>query len=640
MSPTPTGVLKARRILAKRAIGNSLQDLSALPANDSATCYTFGPFRLDPAEGVLTRDEAPIKLPPKALDLLTVLVRRPQRLATKAELLASVWPGLFVEEGNLTVNMSIVRRALDDADGRYIETVPKRGYRFVAPVIEVPQLRPLTLSAPRRPAEFRRRRLRIGGLVACALAVAALGGFIIRREMRAHARQFVVVMPFASVSPNRSYLAVGMAEAITERLARLTSIRVAPQAAVAPQEAPFAAARRLSADAVLTGSVEQNGDSLRVTAQLSSVRGQRVIFTDQLKESSADIFAVQDRIADRIATSLVGGVSDAERRAMRPREAPSSEAYDYYLRAREQWAQRTPESISTSIILFNRAIGIDSTFALAYAGLADAYNVTRSGLSARQRYPLARAAAERALALDDHSAEARTARAFQHYKFEWKWDDAEAGFREAIALDPSYALAHHWYAECLYLRGRTSQAVAEYRRAMALDPFSTALHYDLARAQLRLGDVKGARTTLEHGLALNHNDEQLLFGLADILAAEGRERESVEMRLRSSLIGGAAPADIDASRSAYARGGFTAMNAMEIAQLLPRAQRVEPLAITRLAQAYGRARNREQTLYWLSRAVALHEDAALQFRSQPAFDFLNGDPAFERLAAQAGLGRA
>jgi DNA-binding winged helix-turn-helix (wHTH) protein/TolB-like protein/Flp pilus assembly protein TadD len=630
-----------------------LEPASPSPASGSQVRYAFGRFVLDPAEWRLLRDRTPIKVPTKALELLLALVKRRGKLVSKAELLAEVWPGLFVEEGNITVNMSLLRRALADesAPDGHIETVPRHGYRFSAEVtilaaedrsVVATPAESLTATPPAEPAgegrPARRSWLQVG--LASLLVLATLGAVSFALATNGDI-QSVVVLPFTSLTPDpdRAYLQVGMAEALTSRLGRLGALHVSPVAAALPSEDAIGVGRRLGVDAVITGTVQQERDRLRVSVQLTSPGNQRIIWTEQFNESAADIFVVQDRIAERIATSLVRGISRTERKALSRKETSSSEAYDYYLRAREQWRLRTPEAVRAAILLYNRAIEIDSGFAMAYVGLADAYNITRSGLPNAVRYPLAKAAAERALRLDDGLAQAQTSRAFQHYKFEWQWEQAEARFRRAIQIDSTYALAHHWYGECLYLLGRFPEAIAEYGRALALDPTSTALHFDLARSQLRAGDADAALTTTERGLSLNSGDPRLLLLQSDVLAALDKPRESAETRWRAMVLEGRPVKDVDASRAAFERGGLAAMNTAEIARLLPRAERGQLQSATLLAQAYGRVNDTTSTLAWLDRAIDMREDAAIQLRSHPSFRFLEAHPRFVALQAKVNFPR-
>ena len=223
---------------------------------------------------------------------------------------------------------------------------------------------------------------------------------------------------------------------------------------------------------MLTGSLQREGDRLRVTAQLSRASDRRQIWAQQYDEKFTDIFAIEDAIAGRVATSLVTDISLRDRATLTRRETRNPDAYDLYLRARDQWALRTAATVRTSIRMYQQAIAIQADFALAYAGLADSYNLAVSGIAPLTRAPLAKAAAERALALDPLSAEAHTALAFQDYKFEWKWKEADREFRRAIELNPRYTLAHHWYGEFLKLLMRHDESIREFRKAMELDPFS------------------------------------------------------------------------------------------------------------------------------------------------------------------------
>src|SRR5258708_6599775 len=221
------------------------------------------------------------------------------------------------------------------------------------------------------------------------------------------------------------------------------------------------------------------------------------MWAERFDQNFTNIFDVEDAIAERIAANFVGDLSPRDRLALRRRETRNPEAYDLYLRARDQWALRTPESIRTAIRMYQNAIAIDPAFALAYAGLADSYNLTASGMSPRIRAPLARAAALRALALDPESAEAHTAMAFLDYKFDWKWDDADREFRRAIELNPKYALAHHWYGECLKLRMRTDESARELRSAIDVDPLSIPIRYDYIESLLAARRIADPPTSLD-----------------------------------------------------------------------------------------------------------------------------------------------
>lgn len=315
------------------------------------------------------------------------------------------------------------------------------------------------------------------------------------------------------------------------------------------------------------------------------------------------------------------------------------EAYDLALQAREQWRLRTPYSTQQAITLYERAISIDPGYAPAYAGLADCYNLTMSGLTPDVRYPRALEYAEKAVALDPNDAAGHTSLAFLRYKFEWRWDESEAEFKKAIALDPDYALAHHWYGEFLGLMGRYEEAITQLRLAAALDPQTLAIQSDLVPPLLRAGRIAEARAVVEAAAATNPNWPIIPYRMADVFEAEGREREAVESRWRWMLLSGVSLDTVDGLRAAYATGGMSAMTRVEIARYLA-IESAAPGAwmnATFLARAYARLGERSEALRWNSIAIDRREDAGISLIIHPDYDSLRDEPEFARQLARVGL---
>lgn len=627
--------------------------------------YEFGSYRLEPGEARLSRAGDPVRLPPKALELLVALVRRAGHVVTKEELLAEVWPDAVVEEGNLAVNMSTLRKVLDEEAGRtYIETVPKRGYRFVAPVrsvsLDASSSLPTTaqhedmqltkahedkqpLRVLRGPSWLPDKpRLMVAGVgLVITLGVVAYSALRPPAEPPASVSS-LLVMPFSAIEAgvDQAHLGMGMSDALNTRLAAIRALRVPPTAALRANEEPFAAADRLRVDAVLTGSLQRDGDRLRVTAQLSRAADRRQMWAARFDEKFTDIFAVQDAMAERIAASLLSELSDTERSALRRRETTSSEAYDLYLRGRAQWSRRSPTSIRQAIAMYRDATRIDPQFALAYAGLADAYAITASGLPGRTRFPLAKAAAATALRLDDRLAEAHTALAFVTYKADWNWASSEREFVRALELDPDYPLARHWYAEMLGLIGRPEESAVQFERARELDPWSAAVRADYARMLTRAGKAEQAIRLVDEGLAIDANEFRLHRERALALVALRRDAEAFEHLLRYRSLSGSAAEDVASLREAYDRGGLRGyrLRDIEILRRQLKAGGTWPFGLaTGLAIAYGAAADREASLEWLTRSVDQLEDGALGMLVNHEYDFMRGDPRFQALVKRVGF---
>lgn len=316
--------------------------------------------------------------------------------------------------------------------------------------------------------------------------------------------------------------------------------------------------------------------------------------------------------------------------------AVPSPAAALVVEGRNLWRLRTPADVKQAIQVLERATAADPNYAPAYAALADAYNITMSGLPATARYERAKAYAERALALQPELADGHTSLAFLRYKFEWRWVDAESEFKRAIALNPNYALAHHWYGEFLSLLGRNDESIREFTAALTLEPDSLAIQSDFVSPLLGAGRIADARHVIETAARANPAWHWIPYRMSEVLTAEGRERESLEERWRWMLLTGATFETVDAQRTAYRTGGMPAALRVEIAQLLT-ADPATPGLATKLARAYALLRQRREALHWLSIALDRREDAAVTMLTYHDYDALRGDPAFNQLLARVGL---
>lgn len=623
----------------------------------SQQAYEFGPYRFEPVEARLLRQGEPVHLPPKALEVLATLVKRSGHVVTKEALLAEVWPGTFVEEGVLAVNMSTLRKVLDVDPGQvYIETVPRRGYRFIAPVRHLPTTAPHedlkppegspqeereSLRAVRGPSWLRDKRL---AWVATPL-VLALGvpAYLTIRAPRStsSAVSSLVVVPFRAIGAagDQGHLELGMADAVVTRLGTLQQLSVPPTAAIRPNEDPFEAAARLKVDAVLTGSIQRSGDRIRVVAQLSRASDRTQIWASRFDAAFTDIFDVQDGLAERIATNLLRGVSVRDRMALHRRETSNVDAYELYLKGRERSARATADSVRTAIQMYQEAIRLDPRFALAFTGLADAYASAASGLAPKARYPLAKAAAERALALDPLLVEAHASRSLVAYKADWDWNLAERELRRALELGANNARVRRMYGQFLTLRGSFDAAILELRRALALDPYSLNTRSDLEALLAHAGQLAEARAIVEMGLSQDPHAWLMHRSLAHVLAAEGRDAESVEADLEARRLAGDPAAQIDELREAYRRGGRTGylrrQNELLMARLTTAATG-DALALsiygaaTSLALNFAALGDREQTMRWLMAAADRGEEGPLYLNFWE-FDAVRDDPRFKAL---------
>ena len=622
--------------------------------------FEWGGWQFEPREWRLVSPAAGVvSLPNKSLDLLALLLERAPRLVPKDQILSSVWPDSVVEEGNIAFHIAILRKTLDQPGNgpSCIETVRGRGYRFIAQVEVVDTssgglwLSDVAEPAPAAPVaktgepvtppqlpspeavtpRVRRSRLSIGVGPAAALALAvSILGWVTLSGLDAQVHG-VLVLPARAA--DQSTLD-GIAGTIAARLGNETRLDARTGQWASPTEGPIDAGRRLQAETVLTTTVEQAEDRWLVRAELTRVRDGHRLW-NWVFDAPGDRSALPAVISARVSAGLARHLGEPAP----ARAAASPEALALTLRGREAWALRTPPSVQQAIEYFERAIAVDPSYAPAYAGLADCYNLTMSGLPVEVRAANAKANAERALALDPRLAEAHTSLAFALYKFDWRWQDSEAEFRRAIAIDPSYALAHHWYGELLAYLGRFDESIAELERALTLTPNSLPVMVDLVGPLLRSGRIAGARALVEKGAAINPTFHSIPRRMAEILAAEGRERESLEEEWRTLVLTGATLESIEELRAAYRSGGRAAVLRIEIARLEEGGPgRFEvPARATFLAGKYARLGDREKALSWIATAIDRREDIALHLPTYPEYDWLREDPEFKRQLARLGL---
>jgi DNA-binding winged helix-turn-helix (wHTH) protein/tetratricopeptide (TPR) repeat protein len=423
---------------------------------EPAHVYEFGPFRVDTADRLLMRGGAAVPLRPKVVDTLILLIEGRGRVLRKEELMRALWHDTFVEESNLTQNIYTLRKVLgqDSKESvRYIETISKRGYRFVAAVKELrDDSRRPSGSAPEGPA--------IDSLA---------------------------VLPFKPLLAGErdELLELGIADALITTLGSSSRIPVRPISAVRvygdPAQDPVSAGRQLGVAAVLDGSIQRSGDQLRVSARLIRSSDGATLWAGRYTETRMDIFRLQDAIAERIAAALEWKLDSGQLARLTKRYTESVDAYHAYLNGRYNWSKANQEGLWKSIDFFQRAIAADGNYALAYVGLADAYaSLDWYGmLSTRESNPHVLAAAEKALAIDGDLAEAHAALAVAKQN-RWDWAGAEAAYRRALELSPTRAETHQHYGTYLSFMGRCDEGLAHLKRAHQLDPVSLAISAQIA----------------------------------------------------------------------------------------------------------------------------------------------------------------
>lgn len=481
--------------------------------------YEFGPFRVDQDERRLSRDGAEVvlrengkeeKLSPKSFDLLLALLEHQGRMVRREELLEHLWPGTFVEDNRLSDNISTLRKFLGDTskNSKFIETVPKYGYRFVAEVREVSdeviavvdqrkthilieesenpspvtltQGTPISLnptSPPKTPARLLWTIL-IAFLLIAAVSISA--AIYLRRPapvVAMPAIKSIAVLPFKPLVPASGdpALELGMTDALINKLANVRQITVRPTSSVMKYASSTqnlrAAGEELKVDVLLDGKVQRDGDRIRVSVQLVRVGDETPLWADKFETQFKDIFAVQDVISEKVARALALKLSVEEQKGLSKRYTESAEAYQLYLTGRAQWRTFQPKGFLSSINYYRAALEKDANYALAHAGIADAYTLIGiyGPLTAREAMPKAQEAAHRAIELDENLSQAHLALGLVKLLYEWDWDGARRELERAIELDPNGEgrAPYGYYFEAMR---KSDESLAQLKRARELAP--------------------------------------------------------------------------------------------------------------------------------------------------------------------------
>ena len=613
--------------------------------------YAFGPFRLDPVQRLLFRDGTVVSLTPKALDTLLALVENRGTLLAKDELLEKVWPGTFVEEGTLAKNVSTLRKALGEAPGGgdYIETHSKRGYRFVAEVRDVedwPQAAPeippdLATSVLAAPAVRRRWHIPAAALAVVLILAGAGGGLWYRRRPAAapaNGKITLAVLPFENLSgdPAEEYFSNGLTEEMITQLGRLEPdrLRVIARTSAMQYKGAHKDARQIGAelgvDYLLEGSVRREGSRVRIAAQLIQVRDQSHQWAENYDRELRDILGVQSDVAGAIAQQIRLRLTPEGQARLERTRVVNPDAYENYLRGRCFWNKRTVEGHQKAIEYFQKAIAADPGYAQAYAGLADAYALLGSQpnnlLPRREAMDKARGAAQKALGLDDSLADAHASLGFVKMHFDWDFAGAEQEYRRAIALNPGYATAHHWYAYDLVALARLDEALAEARRAQQADPLSVIISRDVGEMLLFSGRDDEAIAQCRRTLEMNPNFEMAHWTIAWAYWRKGQSKDFF-----SEL-------DLARAGDGSAQGILLAIQGkrQEVRRILAGFSRSYGSA-HQIAAIYVWLGDKDRALDSLEKAYDERDGALIVLRVSPELTPINSHPRFLELERRVGV---
>jgi DNA-binding winged helix-turn-helix (wHTH) protein/TolB-like protein len=629
--------------------------------------YEFGRFRIDIAQRLLQRDREIVPLTPKVFDMLLTLVENSGQVVSKDSMMKKVWPDSFVEEGNLTQNISLLRKALGEGQNghQFIETVARRGYRFVAPVRElqdegvdlagagtgsdaatvVEQGKDAT--SPGDDARMTRggedliaavkRHRRVVFVSLFALVFAAGVFYFIGGSGPANVSisiESIAVLPFVNEASDTDaeYFSDEITESLINNLSQLPKLRVVPRGMVLGYKGRETDPRKVASDlnvrAVLAGRVHRRGDMLSIQVDLIDAANVSQVWGKHYDRKVSDILLVQEDISRDIFENLRLKLSVEEQKQL--------EAFSLYLKGRNSWNKRTEDGLLQGIEYFRSAIEVDRDYALAYAGLADCYNMlVVYGISQpREAFPKAKEAATKALSIDGALAEARTSLAFIEHRWDWAREEAERDFQLAIKSKPGYAPAHQWYSSYLVAMGRFDEAIAEAKRAEELEPLSFISNSHLGWILYLAGRYDEA---IEHCKRLLDVDPNFFparryLGLA--YEQKGMYSEAIDQFQRGVKLSGS-PLMLSLLGHAYAVSGKKSEARGILVELDQQKQRyVSPYTIATIYAGLG---EKDQAFKWLEKAFEDRDIWLMNLKVDPLFAGLRSDQRFEGLIQRTGL---
>src|ERR1700722_14885537 len=629
-----------------------------------ARVLRFGVFQVNLAARELRKHGVRIRLPGQPFCVLSILLEKPGQVVSREEMRDKLWDSkTFVDyERSLNSPIRKLRSLLgvSQENPRYVETVPRWGYRFIAPVEEIsaPRESALTgaLEAPTSGATVKgielpaRRWSLILGVPAILLTLVA--GYFIWSRARARPqpsgeRLMLAVLPFENLTgdPAQDYLSDGLTEEMIGQLGRLDPehMRVIARTSVMhykhTTEQAGQIGRELGVQYVLEGSLRREADRVRVTAQLVQIKDQTHIWSRQYDRELKSLLALQGEIAQETADEIQLTLGSRHKPWATDRKlaSPTSyQAYDLYLKGRYFWNKRTKDGFHQAADYFQQSIANDPNYARAYAGLADTFALMSSWSFVPQgeAIPKARAAALRALQLDDSLAEAHTSLALIAENYDYDWQTAEKEYRRAIQLDPQYATAHQWYAECLSFQGRFTEALEESERARQLDPLSLiiatdhaailyfARQYDRAIEQFRAVLAMEPNFLRAHMLIYPYV-EKAMFAEALAAASSWRYGDGTPVWEVEAYIYGRWGKQREAER-AFANWKRGSVDRPEAASLV-------------VIEAYVATGRKEEALALIEKSYREHSNLVTTLKVEPALDPLRGDPRFQELLRHIGL---
>ncbi|MDT8067639.1 MAG: winged helix-turn-helix domain-containing protein [Terriglobia bacterium] len=621
----------------------------AEPAVPVSNPIQFGVYTVDVRAGEISKHGTRIRLQDRPFRILLILLSQPGQLVTRDELRQQLWPdGTFVDfDRGISSAMNKLRSALGDtaANPKFIETVGRRGYRFTYPVTRLDteqQPAPPSQGPPVSPLAAPSKRKWLRATVVSVLIVAAIAAayFVSDRTSAAPIRS-IAVLPLKNLSSSadEEFFSEGLSDELSTKLASLPGLRVISRDSVMQYKGSEKSlpeiAKELHVDGLVQGSVLRFGDKVRITVQLVQASTGRYLWAASYEREQRDVIELQNEVTRQIADNVRLNLNPADRERLTTAQTVDPQAHDDYLRGLAYLKKRTTPDMSMAAQYFEKAVSRDPGYAQAYAGLADADALLAAYIPRppRENIEKARAAALKAIELDNRLAEAHTSLALIYQNYDWNWDAAEREYQRAIALDPNYATAHHWYAEFLSYMGRFDESAAEYARARQLDPFSLIIRTDYA---VSLYYARKYDASVAEFLAVQAIDPEFPRAhiIADVYAQQERFDEAIA----------------DAQKQLEENALWGNARLARFYALAGQRQKAEQL-LRHMEQLYGRDKTNpnllipglialghdERAITLLERAYDQHYTTMTWLKVDPLYDPLRSNPRFQSLLKRVGL---